>query len=479
MILRRRDRCRRSIIHRNCPDAARARCARVSSLKRAQSSRFSRTQPSRAFFPSASHPDNSLKRYKIILPISIVAVALLWPSASKLYAADGVLTLSEAIALTLENSPALIAEQAELRAGESHSIRAKYRPNPHASLQLENLPGNDANEAETTLMLSQVIELGGKRAARMAEARAANDLAAWDYEIRRLDVLSDVARKFIEVVVDQERLEVAKEGSELARAQRDAVKERVDAARSSAVELQRAEVAISRAKVDEEHAEHELLSARKTLAAIWGREEVAFARARADFFATPAPESFGSLMARVGENPDLARFAEEIRVRQAQLRLAQTVRVPDVTASVGLRQFASENDWAGVFGLSVPLPVFDRGRADEKNARELELKAASLEKAIRVQLGAKLFEEYQEMLHAVTARDIIVKEILPAARKILAQTEEGYRKGRFSYLELSDARRSLMELRRENIETVLKYHLRRVEIDRLIGAAALAPQRKD
>ena len=392
----------------------------------------------------------------------------------------GSLTLSGAIVLSLSNSLVLSAERYGLRAGEARSLRARVFPNPELGLEVENLPSSrsstGADDTETTLRLGHLIELGGKRSARMAEARLANDLSAWDYEIRRLDILTETARKFIALVAAQERLALAKEGYRLAEAASAAVKERVTAARASVVEQSRADIVVAQARIEAEHAEHSLLSARKALAATWGTEEAGFSSARADFYAHRRPEAFGSLMARIGSNPDLARFAGEASLREAQLRIARTRRIPDVRVTAGLRQFASENAWAGVFGVSLPLPLFDRGQADILEALQLQGKAEAMGKAIRVQLAAKLFETYQELVHAVNELDIMAKEILPAAREVLTATEDGYRQGRFSYLELADARRSLIELQRKNIEAALGYHLHHVEIDRLIGAAALAPQ---
>jgi len=388
------------------------------------------------------------------------------------------LSLASAVALALSQNPALAVYNYDVRAVEARRIRAGYRPNPAIGLEVENLPGSGsrsgADATETTLQLSQVIELGGKRTRRLAEARLSGHLAAWDYETRRLDVLAETTRQFIEVVAAQERLALAGEALNLAKLELAAVAERVQAARTSVVEQKKAEISVARAAIEREHADHTLLSARKALAASWGSEAPVFTTARADFFATGRTESFGSLMARIGTNPDLARFATEARVREAQLALARTGAVQDVTVSAGIRQFADENEWAGVFGVSVPLPFFDRGQADIYEALQMQGKTDALGRAIRVALATRLFGIYQELLHSVTELKVMAKEILPAANEVLKETEEGYRLGRFSYLELSDARRSLIELRRQNIETALTYHTSRVEIDRVIGTSALA-----
>jgi cobalt-zinc-cadmium efflux system outer membrane protein len=367
-----------------------------------------------------------------------------------------------------------------MRAEEASIIRAKQFPNPSADIEAENLPSSrstsGADETETTLRLSQLVELGGKRSARMAEARAANDLAAWEYEIRRLDILADTARRFIEVVAAQEQLALAQEAMRLAQSEREAVKVRVDAAAASSVELRKAEIAIANAKIEAEHREHVLSSAKKSLAAAWGSENAVFANAKADLFARQRLEAFGSLLARLGSNPELARLAGEMSLRETQLRTARTIGIPDVTLMAGIRQFASEKAWAAVFGASLPLPLFDRGQADTHEALQMRNRAESMGQAIRVALAARLFETYQEAAHAITEQDVLAREILPAAREVLKATEDGYRQGRFSYLELADARRSLIEHRRQNLDAAREYHLNQVEIDRLIGAAALAPQ---
>ena len=240
------------------------------------------------------------------------------------------------------------------------------------------------------------------------------------------------------------------------------------------VEQKRAEIAVARAKVDEGHSFHALLAARKALAAMWGDETPSFGPVRASFFAHRQPEAFGSLMARIGKNPDLARFALESKLRESQLLLARTRGIPDVTVSAGLRQFADQNEWAGVFGVSLPLPFFDRGQADFYEAMQMQGKTEALGRAIRVRLASQLFSAYQELVHSANELDVMAHDILPATQEVLRATEDGYKQGRFSYLEFADARRSLIEMRRDNIEAAFNYHTRVAEIDRLLGTAALA-----
>ena len=188
--------------------------------------------------------------------------------------------MAQALALALRESPALASFPFALRAAEANRVQAGLRVNPRIGVQLENLGGtgrvSGVRSLETTLMLSQLLELGGKRERRTMVAARNLGLIELDYEIKRLDVLAEVARRFIHTARDQQLLEVAISALTLAQSNREAVNERVDAARAMRVELNRAEIELARAKIALEHREHELLSSKRRLAAAWGNDFVDF-----------------------------------------------------------------------------------------------------------------------------------------------------------------------------------------------------------
>jgi len=62
----------------------------------------------------------------------------------------------------------------------------------------------------------KLIELGGKRAARLSLARADVELAAWDYEIRRIELFARAGDAFVEVLAAQERLQLAQDAQAIA-----------------------------------------------------------------------------------------------------------------------------------------------------------------------------------------------------------------------------------------------------------------------
>ena len=172
------------------------------------------------------------------------------------------LSLRDALATALQKNPALRAQAFESRVAEARIAQAAVRPNPELSVTAENFLGTGAlsgvKSLETTLQLSQAIDLGDTRARRVATAETERALADTDYQAKRLDVLADVARRFTEAVADAERLADARSALALAEQTVAAVRTRVDAAVAPRTELNRALTALALLRIEEEHAEHEL-----------------------------------------------------------------------------------------------------------------------------------------------------------------------------------------------------------------------------
>ncbi len=396
----------------------------------------------------------------------------------------GALSLAQAIAATLAHSPELQSEVFALRAVDAHVAQANLSPSSELSLQLENIGGSGrfdgVDAAEATLMLSQVLELGDKRQRRTQTAQANYSLRSVESEARRLDVLAEVTRRFIHVASDQEQIKLTRQATALAETTLRAVEARVRAAKSPAVESHRAQIALTRAQVDEEHAEHELLSSRQKLAAMWGDAHPDFERVGADLFALPQPADFDALVVRLKTNPDFTRFAHEQRLRDAELRLAETKRVPNLQIGAGIRQLQETDDHAFVVSMSMPLFVGNRQRGAVAEAGARRSQVALDERSAFLRAQAQLFELFQELKHSLTEADMLREQVLPHTESILQQTEYAYRRGRYSYLDWIAVQRELLDAKRSLIETSANAHRYAAEIERLTGEpittrAAIAP----
>ena len=389
-----------------------------------------------------------------------------------------VLTLPQALALALLQNPELSAFAWEVRAAEARTLQAGLRPNPELGLDVENLAGTGAfrggRSAETTLRLSQVIELGGKRSRRLRVAALEHDLAAWDYEKKRIDVLTAVAQAFVEVLRAQERLGAEEELVRLAAQVLATVAERVKAGKASPVEEIKAGVAVSTSRVALERARRELEATRQRLAATWGSSTPVFQKAEGAFEIVTAPPSTEALAERIVQNPDLARWGTELQQRQAAVELAQTQKIPDLTASGGVRHLHESHDAAVVLALSVPLPVVNRNQGAILEAQYRLAKAEEERRAAVVRVRAALGTAYATLTAAFAEVTTLRHEALPAARRVFEATSEGYRQGKFSLLDVLDAQRTLFEARGQYIEAVATYHKAVADAERLIGGELVA-----
>ncbi len=407
--------------------------------------------------------------------LSVIAGACMAVTASGALAQPpgGALTLDVALRRALEQRPDLATFQYELRAQQARIGEADLAPAMEAEIVVEDAGGTGTREnfsaAQTTLSLSNLIELGGKRAGRVSVQRAALDALYTAQQTRRIDAIADVARRFVETLHGQAILALSRENVLVVTRTRDAVAARVKAARVPEVEAVRAQVRLTQAHLELEHAEHELQSQRRLLAAAMGERELTFAEVTGDLLHFTPAITLDELEDRLEVSPGYLRFADEARLRDAQIRLAELTRKPDVRAEFGARRYEDGNDYAFVAGLSVPLSSSRRAESSTELARAERQRTDADRTAWLDRVSAQLFAEYQELEHARREVDTLQHSVIPQLEQAFEQTEAAYRRGRYSYLEWNDARRELLAARRQQIDQGAAFHTVRIEIERLTG----------
>lgn len=384
------------------------------------------------------------------------------------------LTLARAIELAATHGPAVAALLSETEALAARNEAEALPPSIHLESEFENFAGrgdlSGTSLLESTLRLSRVVELGDKRALRRGLGSAELERLAVDQQLLRADLSAEVARRFIHVLSDQAMLVTAKRATELAQTARDVARQRVTAGAASPAALGRAEIALTRSQIAQEHAEHELASSRVKLSILWGDTAASFSVVSGDLFDLPPLEPLDAYRGRLQTSPELTRFASEAQVQDARIRLARAQRSADVSLAAGVRRLEAFDDEALVASFSVPLGTRRRAELHERAARADRNRVDMNRESRRLELHAMLFDLYQEMLHARTAAASLNTRVRPQAETMVATTDEGYRAGRFSLLELADAQLQLIEVEREAAEAAAQFHTLMVEIQRLIGA---------
>lgn len=385
----------------------------------------------------------------------------------------GRLTLQEAQRLALDRNPVLAAASWEVQARESAALQAGLRANPELMLEMENFSGTGDlagfRNAETTVGVGQLFELGGKRAKRRHLTSLARDLAEWDRETLRLDVFAEATRSFVTVLAAQQAVELQLELVRVAEESLESVARQIKAGAVSPVEEARARVALAATRLDLEDARRELAAARLSLAATWGSVSPSFESAEGELAPPQAPPPFEVLAGRVSANPDLARWNVEMEERRAAVALAASERIPDLTAAGGLRRFHGGDASALTLGVGIPLPLVNRNQGGIREARQRLAQADFERRAAEVSARTLLGITYEGLLRTYRETTTLRDELLPEAERAYAMTSESYRRGLIRYLEVLDAQRTLFELRGREIAALADYHRTVAELERLVG----------
>ncbi len=385
---------------------------------------------------------------------------------------SGALSLQQAIDRAISNSPRLKSSQASYLASQGERRQASALPNPGIGVDVENVGGSkelrDSNPRQTTFGVSQLIEIGGKRSARTDIADQGVALAQFDNEAAKLDLIRDVQLAYTEAVTAQEQIKIAEDEKERATAMLKTVKLRVGAAREPLIQQSKAEVTFASSEIGVEQAKRQLVAAKKALAALWGGDET-FILDSSDFFEISPPVVSSE---NLKKNPDIARYDNALLKSKAALDLEKANAIPDPTLTAGVRNYENFGGQTFVVGVSFPIPIFNANRGNIERARQ-ELSKTEFDKdTSALTLNTNLVKETSEMetsyQQAVALRD----KILPSAEKAFRLSREGYGVGKFPYLEVLDAQRTLFDTREQYLATLKTYHTSRAEVERLTAVHA-------
>lgn len=391
--------------------------------------------------------------------------------------AQASLTLEDAVGRALERNPELAGFAYELKAQQAHTQAVGARPPIEAGLLVENIQGSgtrsDFDAAETTLSLGLLLERGARQRRRDV-ALAGGVVLGTELNVRRIDMAAEVGRRFITVLEDQQRIVELRRARELAAQTLESVQLRVRAAKVPEAEEARAQAQLARSRLDEEQAEHELLTARRRLAALWAESEPTFDEARGTLSALPPLPTFESVRAELDKNPEFERYVSEQRLRESELRLAETKRRPPWQVTAGVRRFEEGDDHAFVVGLTVPIAPRDYAQGTVAEARARAEGVDSRRSARRIHLETELFAIYQDLKHAYTEVDLLRDEVLPRMERAADESRYAYERGRYGYTEWVGSQRELLDVRRSLSAAYANAHRLRVEIERLTGASLIA-----
>lgn len=397
------------------------------------------------------------------------------PGATSLHgpSVSGNLDLAEALELAAEHNPGLAAAGYRVEAADARVVQAGRWANPELEFEIENFGGRDElrgfESTESTLLISQDLRIGGKIKHGREVAESDFMLAMRERESLRLDVRGGTTTAFYSVLAAQERLALKKELLSLARSFADTVVARVEAGKVSPVEATRARMEVASVRVELIQATRELEVARVRLSSAWGAAAADFRRAIGELPRPgdrPAREKLKELL---GQTPDMQVLDDRVLRSERVVALEDSFRIPNLKVAAGPRRFSETGDSAWVAGISLPLPIFDSNKG-ARRAAEFELQGAARDRrSARVEIEVGLTSVLERLDAAAEVATALEAEVVPAASSAFEAVEIGYTEGKFGFLDVIDAQRTLFDARSILLDSVVEYALARVDLERLIG----------
>ena len=275
-------------------------------------------------------------RFAVGCALAALAVTLASPSQ-----ADPAPSFADLLA-QLDQAPATLEADALSDAAQAQLRQAGVRPNPTVGLTSENGFGtrdfSGYGNAETTLSITQDLELWGRRSARIDVARAEAGTAGLRRNLAVVDAAGRLALAYATAEAAQRRFDLAEEFLALTLADARAALVLVQEGREPLLRgIQgESEAAAARASLDEAQAERDAAFARLTAIAMLPTPVTEIEASLLD--RTPAMAIVPVLAAPTVRVAEAERTSAERRIAVERIRAR-----PDVSASVGVRRFEAQN----------------------------------------------------------------------------------------------------------------------------------------
>lgn len=405
-------------------------------------------------------PKTSISPWKIAVLCAVIS-GLMAPAA---FAQS--ISLPQALSTAMDANPDMAAARQEIGIADGARKQAGLIPNPTISYDVED---TRRSTSQTTVTLSQTLELGGKRGARVDVATYGQTAAQLELDRRVNALRAEVVQAFYAALRAQTGLDLAKQSLELTERGLRIVDGRVRAGKSSPVEATRAQVQLAEAKLQVRRAETEKATAYQQLAQITGSSVTVFDRLDSPTLSPGLPPDAEELLSRLDQTAEMRQAVVQIDKSDASLGSEKAQRIPDLTVSVGSQYDRSVRERVNTVGLSMPLPLFDRNQGNILSASRRADQARDQRNAVELRLRSETQTAVNQWATAMQEVESYDKTILPSAQQAVETATRGFEMGKFGFIEVLDAQRTLIVARGQYLDSLATATNARAQVERVYG----------
>lgn len=391
---------------------------------------------------------------RLILPVFLCTL-----NSNPTWAEGEILTLTQAVKISLQNNGDLKTFREEKNIRDAGRIRAGVLSNPTFDLEAGTgvLTGS-SDENSLSLGLSQEFFLGGKREKRLAVAERELDIYSWQLMDRERLLREEVKQAYLDVTLAAERITLSERSIDLNHQLLVVAKERLAAGDIPELEMNLVKVELARSEGARIGVERSLNQTRSILWSLMGAPPGESPSITGSFeTGFDIQMNLPDLKQSARRNrPDLkALEAEKIR-GEAGIILADAETIPDLTAGLALKRDTTAMEIAGNKGkdtaytvavkLSIPIPLFDRNQANIQEARARKSITESRLTAATRNIEREVETTYFGVLNADKVLSLYRSNIIPQLEENLKLTQEAYRLGEVGVLAVIQEQKKFFEV---------------------------------
>jgi cobalt-zinc-cadmium efflux system outer membrane protein len=404
----------------------------------------------------------------------VLSLSLVFSVAAEIAPESGpVLSLTDAVSLTLKHHPDLNAFVSRSRVQQGQVQQASVGERPQVGIMLEDALGNSEHSAlrnmQSTLTFTWMLQQE-QIDSRIAAAKSQFTQLEVEQQIASLDLASQTARKFIQILIEQERLKLNKIALLQSKDVVKAITQRVKAGKGSNVEKLQAEAEQVRRELAVEDLEHELQASHYQLGALWGNAGKTY-EVSGNLMALPANPSADIQLSRLKNQPLMAKYATQQRIAQSQIELARIEAKPQWQLSAGVRRYEATDDFGLVAGISIPWGDSQRNAGKIAALQAQQDVLADEANALLHNLDAQLYVLLLEMGHSRHVIDTFQQRIVPLLENALSHASSAYDIGKLNYTQWNNVRQELLIAKSRLLDAYESLHLQHIEIQRLTGTS--------
>lgn len=381
-------------------------------------------------------------------------------------------TLTEhvAIELALDRPAFRQTEEARIGVADSVILEKSALPNPVVFIEHGRVSVPTGSGRELTVFVYQTFDISGRRALGKEAAETRLQAAQFDVKSLQIKTILDVRRTFADSLYRQQQLDAHKIWLKRIKSITETVRRLAGGGEASGYDRRRLEREVQIAQSKLNAAEADASQATALLAGLIAKPISQSAKLDGNLI-PDAPSTLETLASTIERHPDLVSLEAQAAAFEQDREAASRLKTPDVTLGIGTRNMQEPgfSDTGLMLSMSVPIPVFDSGQAQEQQAKSQAMMVQAERSLKLARTQAELAGVWNQATQLRDAALTFQNDSVASSQELSHIAEASYRAGEGSLLELLDAYRSELETNAIKLDLSLRARLARIELDALTG----------